>query len=467
MLMGGQRSPIEVDLTGLTAPAIGGRGVSARQEAAWQKRITRYHRELVAARKAGELPFMDLPYDQDAVRRIRQVVRRLPKGTDNLVVLGIGGSALGTIALHRALHHPHHNELSAAERKGIPRLYVEDNIDPDRFIPLLQRLDLRRTVVNVVAKSGMTAETLALFLILRDRLVRKLGGPSAGRRIVVTTDPVNGPLRELAQSEGYLTLDTPAGVGGRFSVLTAVGLFPAAVTGIRIEDLLAGAAAMDRRCRSARLADNPAYRNALLHYLLDAKGVNIAVMLAYSHALRDLADWYRQLMAESLGKKFSTDRRVVHCGPTPVKGIGVTDQHSQFQLYLEGPPDKVITFLNVKRTRGDAVIPSRGVPEALRHLAGHRLSKIFKTEFEVARAAVRSQARRPSCTITLPETSAHAVGQLFYLLERQTAMAGKLYRINAFDQPGVTILRQMTDALLGRKGPAQERLRRRWKQWHR
>lgn len=452
-------APLRCDYNNLLADAVGVRhGVTERDLKKLTPRIRRCHRETIEEREAGQQAFRNLPYDRRALKAVARLADELRERFENLVVLGIGGSALGNIALHSALRHPYYNELPRKVRKG-PRLYVMDNVDPVRLVGLFDLIDPKETLFNVITKSGSTAETISQFLIVRDRLARKLGD-SCGKHIVATTDPSSGALRQLVEKEGWAAFAIPPGVGGRFSVLSPVGLFSAAMTGTDIGALLAGARAMDRRCSQPEVWQNPAYMGAALNYLLyTRKGKPILVMMPYSHALRDLADWFRQLWAESLGKRLSLQGKLVNVGPTPVKALGVTDQHSQVQLYMEGPYDKVITLLAVERFDEDIPIPRRYRKlEAMGYLGGHTLAELFRVERQATTWAL-TKARRPNATIIFPRVSAHTVGQFIYLMEVMTAFMGKLLRVNPFDQPGVELGKQATYALMG--CPGYESLRAR------
>ncbi len=275
------------------------------------------------------------------------------------------------------------------------------------------------------------------FLIFREALIKKLGPARHIEHIVITTDPQQGELREIVKHFGYASLPIPPDVGGRFSVLSAVGLLSAAVTGIDIHKLLRGAEEMNALCqKSKKLWENPALTGAALHYLMDkAKGKNIQVMMPYSHALRDVADWFRQLWAESLGKRLDRAGRIVHSGQTPEKALGVTDQHSVMQLYIEGPFDKVVTFLTVDEFRATVTIPP-AFPDfdAVKYLGGHTLNELIRAEQQATELAL-TQNGKPNCAIHLPRVDEETVGALLFLLEMQTAYAGELYNIYAFDSP--------------------------------
>jgi glucose-6-phosphate isomerase len=408
------------------------------------------HADLTKKRKSGALPFFELPY-QDT-KAIRDLAGELA-GFDNFVLLGIGGSALGPIALHSALRHPFHNLLTKKGRGGRPRMFFMDNVDPDHFAKLIDMLDMKKTVYCVVTKSGGTAETMAQFMIARDRVAKALGKKALKERFVLVTDPEKGNLRKIAREEKYRSLDVPPGVGGRFSVLTSVGLLPAAVSGIDIDGLLAGSADMDGRVSTDDLRQNPAYMAGALQYIADTtKGKKISVMMPYSQALKDVADWYRQLWAESLGKRLDLKGKVVNVGQTPVKALGATDQHSQVQLYMEGPNDKTFTFLRVEDFGEDIVIPRAYQDiDGISYLGGASMGGLINAE-QAATETALMKAGRPCARITLPAVNAFTVGQVLYMLEVQTAFTGGLYNIDPFDQPGVEEGKLLTYAMMGRRG---------------
>jgi glucose-6-phosphate isomerase len=329
---------------------------------------------------------------------------------------------------------------------------VLDNIDPVRIGSYLASLTPEQTLLNVITKSGDTAETMSELLIFRKWFVDALGAKAAKNHIVATTDKSKGALRKIAGDEGWSTFEVPDGVGGRFSVLTPVGLLPAALLGVDIRGLLAGAGAMDARLSSGELLENPAYLGAVLHHSAYASGRPISVMFAYSDQLYLLADWYRQLWAESLGKRLSLDGNVVSLGPTPIKALGVTDQHSQVQLYKEGPDDKVYTFLTVKAFAQTVHIPraDSGL-EAVAYLGGHTLNELIAAE-EMATEIALSKAGRPVSVIEFAEVDPESIGEYYHLMEVQTVAAGALFGIDPLDQPGVEEGKQIAYGLMGRAG---------------
>ena len=399
-------------------------------------------------RRSGAIGFVDLPREKRLLEQATHYTATARGKYDDVVILGIGGSALGPIALRTALRPSGWSMLSETARNGYPRLHVLDNVDPETIAALLDRLPLARTLFIVTSKSGGTAETMAQFLIVHDRLLGE--GLDVARHFVFVTDPKSGALRPLAQRLGVTALDIPANVGGRFSVLTPVGTLPAALIGIDVKSLLAGAGAMAARCATAELTKNPAGLFAVLQWLADTKSKrSIVVFMPYSDPLRDFAAWFVQLWAESLGKLKPDGKSV---GSTPLAALGATDQHAQVQLFMEGPADKTVTFVGVKERATDVVIPPgfSDVTE-LGYLGGHSLGELIDIE-QRATAGALARRGRPNMTIWLDRVDANDVGELMMFLELATAYAGELYGIDAFNQPGVELGKQFAYALLGRPG---------------
>ena len=448
-------SRIRLDYTNAMADAVGSEHGVAEAELAGLAPRAAQALAAVQARRSADLRWLDLPHQAETCDDILSYAASVQGRFENVVVLGIGGSALGNTALHTALNSPYHNLQPPS---GLPRLFVLDNIDPDLIGEFLATVDPATCVFNVISKSGTTPETAAQFLIFREKLVQLLGDVGHREHVVVTTDASKGVLREVARRDGYRTFPVPDGVGGRFSVLSPVGLVSSALVGIDVRGLLAGAAAMDEMCRSAPLLENPALVHACLQWLLHTrKGKPISVTFAYSQRLRDLGDWYAQLLAESLGKRKGRSGKDVFVGPTPVRAVGVTDQHSQVQLYVEGPFDKWFTLLCVRQPDHSLAIPHGfGDLEALSYLGGHGLVELFHAEREGTRIALR-EARRPNASIWLDKVDAHSLGQLVYLLELSVGGMGELYEVDAFDQPGVEAGKVAACALLGRAGYEKRR----------
>lgn len=355
---------------------------------------------------------------------------------DHIVVLGIGGSALGAICLQKSLTHLFSQ----------PRLRVLDNIDPVMMTELEDVLQLKRTLFVVVTKSGGTPETLSQYMYFRN--LCNNANLDAREHFIFVTDPEKGFLRKIANEEGIIAFDVPPNVGGRFSVLTAVGLLPAKLAGIQLEEILEGAKEM----RDAFLSENPAenlpFKLATIQYLLYKKGKSINVLTPYAQKLIRFADWYRQLLAESIGKKLDNIGDEVNVGITPVNALGATDQHSQSQLYNEGPNDKLHIFIKINNMGAELPIPMLYPDEErIQYLKDVSFNRLIHTEMQ---GTVESLTKndRPNITLEIEELNARTLGELFLLFEGATAFLGEFFDINAFDQPGVELSKEITKQLL-------------------
>jgi len=365
--------------------------------------------------------FLRLPHRTDLLRQIAGVKRGLAAGLRDVVQLGIGGSSLGGQVLCAALLPPRHNERVGP--KGL-RFHFPDNVDPESFGALLDSLDPRKTLVHVVSKSGGTIETAAQMHAVLETWRRAKRAPAVGRHFVVTTG-AKGTLRAFAEREALPILEFPEPVAGRFSVFTASGLFVPALCGAPVARVLAGARALEARIRGDGGVGD-AGRLAALHWLHDQKHDRpIHVELIYGDALVPCGDWFRQIWAESLGKKGR--------GPTPVVARGTTDQHSQIQLFVDGPDDKLYTVVRTEKQRARVRLGRRAEPELLR---GRELGDLFTAE---ARGTIEAlvQKDRPVVELRLPRVTPEGVGELLMLQQIQTALAATLYGVYAFDQPGV------------------------------
>lgn len=440
---------IRVDVNALMAPMIAG-GVAEAELQALAARLGETHAALARQRRAGVLPFAELPYAKADVKRTLALAAEMRGEFDDLVVLGIGGSALGTRALYEGLRPADHAWRAAAS--GEMRVHVADTVDPISFAGVLGRIDPRRALFNVISKSGDTPETMSQFLIVRDLLLRELGAVEYKRHIVVTTDAEQGTLRQIVNDEGFRDLAVPAGVVGRFSVLSAVSLFPAACAGIDVAEVLAGAADMDERCREPDPWRNPALAHAGALHLSLQKGRGIVVLMPYSAPLRALGPWFCQLFAETLGKARDVRDLVVHRGVTPIAAIGPSDQHAQLQLWVEGPDDKTIVFVRVENHGTELTIPkSYEDLDNVAYLGGVGLGELVNMEQQATELAL-AKAGRPSATIICPRVRGFTLGQLFYLLETEAVILADLLAVNPFDQPGLEEGKQLTYGLAGRPG---------------
>jgi glucose-6-phosphate isomerase len=436
---------IQFDETNLLTEVVGkGNGIS-RAEA--ERSRGKALKALASFRKQsdqGLYGFPHLPFQTAVIKDVNDYASSVRGSYDTECEIGIGGSALGAWALDCAIRGPH--PVQGAFTPERPRLVILDNVDPSFTEQALASMDRTKTLVVVIAKSGGTAETVSTFLIVREWL-------DDASRIVAVTTQGKGDLFALAEQEKYRTFAIPENVGGRFSVLSPVGLVPAALIGIDIRKLTRGATQMTHLCWQEDLNENVALRAALYHWLVwTRKDKPIQVAFPYSNHLWGAAFWFRQLWAESLGKARTRKGDTVNTGQTPVAALGTTDQHSQVQLYIEGPNDKVFTFWAVEKFAASGKIPKvrTGLP-AFDALAGQSLAKLIDAERR-ATAAAMVAAGRPNCTVTLQRVDEENVGAFLQMMEFQTAFIGELLDINAFDQEGVELGKKFTFALMGRPG---------------
>ncbi len=402
---------------------------------------------LVTQWRKGSVGFFSIPDRKEELRMVETLAKDVAKKFTTLIVVGIGGSDLGARALHRtvqgaATNHP-------VRRKGMEVRFIGANTDPEEIDALLATADLRKCAINIISKSGDTIEPMSTFLLLRDRLIKKVGAKRHVSHIIATTDAEKGTLREIADREGYRTLPVPNDIGGRFSVLTTVGLFPAACAGIPVRRLLVGAEEIRGRFVADAVEKNAPLLFAGFHcdgYM--RRGQNISVLMPYADGLKDIGAWFRQLWAESLGKSVDRGGRVVHHGMTPVAALGATDQHSQIQLYNEGPTDKIVTFIEVDRFRKNFTVPkSYKDIEGVAYMARHSFEEIIHAEREATASALAKNGR-PNATLHIPMITPESVGGLLFFFMLATAAAAELLDVNAYDQPGVEEGKRMMYALL-------------------
>ncbi len=425
-----------IDTTNFYTAGVGREGISHAELAAQAAEIEQAQRRVQAGSTGGleaEYAALNLAHEMPAHLPQIQAMATSLRQQQNVLVVGIGGSSLGAKALQQAL-------AAQPAQAGAPRLHFVENIDPYFLRRLLSGLDAESSAVLCISKSGGTIETVVQYLILRDWLTRQLGQKEARRHQWVITDPKRGWLRELAEREGLPSLSVPPQVGGRYSVLSPVGLVPLATIGIDIVELLRGATDNAARCANADVATNPALEIAALCVLLDTRrSKRTAVMMPYVNRLQLFVDWYCQLWAESLGKWDRARPGSTPAGTLPVRAMGAVDQHSQLQMYLESRHDKFFTFIELEASENDLPVPlddfdARHFP----FLAGRNLAEVIDAEFRATRQVI-TDVGHPNMTIRLPAMNAHVLGQLIDLYQRATIYAGLLYGINPLDQPSVEI----------------------------
>jgi glucose-6-phosphate isomerase len=395
---------------------------------------------LESARAAGKLGFADLPFDDAPVKAVAEFAKANP--FPNVLVLGIGGSALGPAALDSALSPPNSGK----------RLAVLDNIDPDFILDTVDTLSPKDTIVNVIAKSGVTAETMATFAVVRRWMNQALGQTEASRHFVVTTDPEKGDLLAIARQEKFHTFVIPTNVGGRFSVFTPVGTLPAALLGLNVERMMEGARRTALQSRKP-FDENPSLVAAFIQFVLEReRKKTVLALFPYSQALWKFAFWFKQLWGESLGKRVDRRGREVHYGQTPTAALGVTDQHSQLQLFMEGPNDKSFLFWAVRQFHSALPIDhDYSGFDSLAYLQSKTVEELFQSERQATEMAL-TEAGRPNATVYADRICPETLGDLMMFAEYMTAYAGELYDIDAFDQPGVEYGKKLTFAMMGRPG---------------
>ena len=388
-------------------------------------------KDVMRNKKRGGYDFLNLPDNSALVLKIKKLTDAQSKNNwQNIVVLGIGGSSLGLSAIKTALLGPFSQK---------PRLIVMDNIDPNYVDGFLSKINISKTLFVVISKSGTTIEPMFLYGIVKQKLIEK-HPKNYQKHFIFITDPKKGLLRQIGKKEDITMFDVPPKIGGRFSGLSSVGLVPAALVGVNIGELLKGGKTMREAIKSSMPETNPALILAVIQFLMDKKKKkNITVMMPYSSLLFKVGLWYRQLLAESIGKNKKT-------GPTPVSALGTTDQHSMLQLFAEGPNNKLILFLRVLKHLSDPVLGDI-LPKEIGFLNGKKMSQVIDASYSGTAESLAKNSR-PNITIEIPKVDARHLGMLFMLLEFQVALLGLLYKVDAFDQPGVEESKQITKKLL-------------------
>ncbi len=425
---------VKFDYTNLLKKSVGKEGVSLEHISS----STRILSNLIRRIKQSPPGFTFLPSMKNELHNIQSYVQTVKGIFKNIVVIGIGGSCLGPKAIHYALYSQYYNII----KSKYPSVFFLDNIDPEEVNTLANILNLKKTLFIVITKSGSTSETIANFLIFRDRLKKKIKGKINSHIITITSK--RGWLYETSKKENYKIFFIPEDVGGRYSVLSSVGLVPLSCVGIDTKSLLKGAEDIKPFTEKVNPLRNISFLYAYFNYLFYKKGKRINVFFPYSSGLKLFSEWFAQLWAESLGKSF--------IGPTPVKAVGVTDQHSQLQLYIDGPFDKLITFVSVEKFSKDVKIgcyPSH-------FLSNRSITKLFKSE-ENATILALTKRKRVNCSFIVPAIEPYYLGQLIYILEMATAFLGFLFKIDPFNQPGVELGKRLTYALMGKQDYKKEK----------
>jgi glucose-6-phosphate isomerase len=445
-------SSIILDYTNCLGEAIGATHGLIKSEMDTQiAKIPQHHKDIDELRANGACAFFDLPHqNQDA---LKSLLKKHHGKWDNVVIVAVGGSSLAARCLIDSLGHSQHNTLDAKARKQAPRIFYANSPDPTSLQQLCEPLELKKTLFVVISKSGVTSDTLAIWLHVAELLKKKIGKGALSQHAVIITDPEKSPLADFAKQEKIDTLPIPHNLPGRYGVLGNAGLFAAGLCGIDYQQVLSGAAEMDTRCRQGDAYSNPAYMHALIHYLLTRKRrKTMHATYAFSSGLYAVSLWYAHLNSVSLGKMLNRKGKAVHVGPSPVTALGPNDQHGHMQLFSEGPYDKVITYLTA-----DSFGPALPIPanypkwDAVSHLAHSDGNTLMQQAFWSSEYHI-TQAGRPNMTLRLSDITPHTIGGVIYLLQLSTVLSAELYGIDPFDQPGVDLGKQAIFAQSGRAG---------------
>ena len=420
---------VTLSITGaLSTSATGSFGVPGQEWAALRPPMRRYLENWLKERRDGDHAWSMDPYNRRAVDRVKEVAARVKKEKVHTVLwLGIGGSGLGPKVIQEAFE----------DAKGLSFIVV-DTIDPFALSSMLTLVDWSATLVVVVSKSGGTLETMSAFFLCWEHL-KKAMKRRASARVIGVTDPRKGPLKTFCLEQGIDTLSIGPDVGGRYSIFSPVGLLPLALLGRDVDAFVRGAKGMDELCQRTVLDENPAAQLAATQYLLDTKrGLLVRVIMPYSHRLQSIGRWNQQLIAESLGKKETSN-------PIPLAALGTQDQHSLLQQWLSGPRKMWHLFIR-EREKPSLTVP-RDIDRAFSLFAGREFGELLDACADgTARALTRM--KRPHATLTLDRCDEENLGQLFFLLLTEVVLLGKLYRIDPYGQPSVEIGKTLTKEIL-------------------
>jgi len=397
---------------------------------------------------------LKLPFNiEQDIKNILKAAKKIQENYENFIVVGMGGSSLGNELLHYVLNGIYYNEQ---KQRNYPRIFFIENIDPDSISQLFDIIDIRKTIFNITTKSGTTSETILNMLLIIEKLKKE--GLELSKHLIFTTDPEKGFLRTISSDFSIETFPINPHLGGRYSVLSHVGLLSAAVEGVNIESLISGAIKESERIKNSEPLETPSFLLALIQYILyKEKGININALFTYSDRLHYIGKWYNQLMAESLGKKILKEGKEIFTGITPLCLKGTTDQHSMLQLLLEGPFDKLVIFITPREYKEDFKISTNLFSdERITYLKDKEFSTLIKTEYLATRVALKKN-RRPNVSIELSSINEYEIGRLIYLFEFEIIALGEMFHINPINQPAVEMGKKYTYGIMGRNGFEKER----------
>lgn len=395
--------------------------------------------------------WINLPvdYDKEEFVRIQKAAEKIQSDSEVLVVIGIGGSYLGARAAIEALRHSFYNNVDKSIRKT-PEIYFAGNSISSTYIQhLIDVIGERDFSINVISKSGTTTEPAIAFRVFKKLLIEKYGKEEAAKRIYATTDKAKGALKNLATEEGYETFVVPDDVGGRFSVLTAVGLLPIAASGADITKLMEGAAAMREHCLSADFNENDSLKYAAIRNILLRKGKTIEILCNYEPALHYVSEWWKQLYGESEGKDGK--------GLYPASVDLTTDLHSMGQFIQDGAQNHFETVISVEKSKCEIVLEEEAIDlDGMNYLAGKTVDFVNKSAMN-GTVLAHVDGGVPNLKVSMPELNEFYLGQLFYMFEFACGVSGYTLGVNPFNQPGVESYKKNMFALLGKPGYEEER----------
>ena len=418
------------------------------------KKIVLDAKQLLVSKKGPGNDFLgwiDQPvaYDKEEFARIKKAAEKIKQDSDVLLVIGIGGSYLGARAAIEFLRHGFYNMISKEQRKTPEIYFVGNSISSTYLKNLIDVIGDRDFSINMISKSGTTTEPAIAFRVLKSLMEKKYGKEEAAKRIYATTDRAKGSLKGLATEEGYETFVVPDDIGGRFSVLTAVGLLPIAVSGADIDKLMEGAASAREMALNNEFEDNDALKYAALRNILYRKGKSIEILCNYEPAVHYVSEWWKQLYGESEGK----DQR----GIFPVSVDLTTDLHSMGQFIQDGARNLFETVINIEKSREEIIIGEEPVDlDGLNYLAGKTVDFVNKSAMN-GTVLAHTDGQVPNCMINVPEMNEYYLGQLFYFFEFACGVSGYILGVNPFNQPGVESYKKNMFALLGKPGYEAQR----------
>jgi glucose-6-phosphate isomerase len=419
----------------------------------YASKVTKIHEELHEKSKDENefLGWLDLPsdYDKKEVEKIKKCAKKIQKDSEVLVVIGIGGSYLGARAVIESLTNTFYNSLPKEQRKTPQILYAGNNLNPNYLNDLIELIGNRDLSINVISKSGTTTEPAVAFRIFRELLENKYGLDEARKRIYVTTDKKRGALKQIADEEGYTTFVIPDNIGGRYSVLTAVGLLPIATAGINIDKLLEGAKIAQGKYLDKNLKYNDCYKYAVVRNILYKNEKNIEILVSYEPKLHYIIEWWKQLYGESEGKDLK--------GIYPTGAEFTTDLHSLGQYIQEGRRNLFETVIDIKEADSDVFInQDEDNLDELNYLVGKGLDYVNKKAMEGTIEA-HVDGGVPNIILTVDKLNECTIGHLIYFFELACAMSGRLLEVNPFNQPGVEKYKKNMFRLLGKPGYVEEK----------